>query len=57
MFTFGNTRSEEHLILSRMRAERARKEHEDAQRKMAERISRQRAQRLAKEAADKDKNG
>ena len=57
MFTFGKTRTEEQQALSRQRAERVRKEREDAQRCIAERMACQRAQRLAREAADKENDG
>jgi len=53
MFTFGKSRTEEQLALSKKRAIRIQTERDDAEQEIADQKERQRAQRLAKAVADK----
>jgi|GEM_PF-6751932 len=57
MFTFGKSRADEQLEISRRKAVRAQVEMDEAEREKTSKMERLRILRLAKEAADKVKNG
>ena len=57
MFTYGKSRTEEQLLMSQKRAERARTERDEAEQEKAAQKARLRALRLANENADKEDNG